>query len=201
MLRYFFDGRGTKINLYNLEIKILKIIKEYATRDKSVDKDFIYRVLEVIIRIRKLNDWINLNNTIIKYDDSSLTFYSPEKKMVQINLLELEEEAQVNLEFFLSDDSFKDVFSLYFTIIEVLLHECEHAFQNILISSNKQDPLTRVLRASYSLDADFDFTIEEFLDMSHEMAIEREEKYLKMVLFNEIYNEFHNFALKRDLQI
>lgn len=56
MLRYFFDGRGTKINLYNLEIKILKIIKEYATRDKSVDKDFIYRVLEVIIRIRKLND-------------------------------------------------------------------------------------------------------------------------------------------------
>ncbi len=126
---------------------ILEIVYNYSINNKILDLYSIEKIVELIVDTRELNNYIK-NIVVESKNSQKLALYqnylkqiSINDKMIYIMLKKLEDNVLI-------ENSFEKVFYKNLSMLQVILHELEHAYQEkILFSENSIESF--VLRISY----------------------------------------------------
>ena len=107
-------------------IRIKRILENYFKYDKYIDEQFIYEMIEIIVKSRKFNSMINNVNIFNRCQEEGISgFYSPIDKEINIVL----------------PDKNIELFDYNTTILHILLHELEHVGQHKKCIESKNDTL------------------------------------------------------------
>lgn len=132
---------------------IFKIIYDKAKKGKVISEDDIYNILSLIISKKDLSSYIqNMNVQSIR--SNYLASYCGEERRITVytntidRMLKEIESDLIDL-----DDFGKRMYE-NLSILQVILHEVEHANQKRLVSSNTPESL--LIRSAYLVDYDSD---------------------------------------------
>lgn len=160
------------------EIKLLKLMKAYYKKDILFDEEFVYKVVEIIEKSRKLDGFID--DVILldksKIGNNAIGSYSPNTKVVQISL---PEEKEKNNQFLYNSK-----------LLHLVLHELEHVCQHKLCSDNNTQSFNKdLLNACFSPNnyieilskkiKDGNFSIVEMQNIMYEISFY--EKYAEII--------------------
>ncbi len=152
---------------------ILRIIYDKSLNNKILNQNDIEKLIEYIVINKSLNDYI-LNIDFQPIRSNNLASYSTYTKIITIYTKTIDKMI-TNLENnFLSTNNFEKILYKNLSILQVILHEIEHANQQrIAYKDNTLEAL--VLRLSYLVNNEI-------------YEISPEERLAEIKSFNEIYN-------------
>ena len=127
--------------------KILEIVYNYSINNKILDIKSIERIVELIIDTRKLNNYVN--NIVVESDNSKkLASYQNYLKQISINAQMIDIMLKRLEDNIIIENSFEKLFYKNLSVLQVILHEIEHAYQEkIMLLENSLEAF--ILRISY----------------------------------------------------
>lgn len=137
--------------------ELLKLVYDYSKHGKNIDTDFIYKIVEMVVKEKKLEKYVQdvmFEETTIQPEIERVTLaaYRPLDNAIRVD----PEAVQYLIE---NGDRYSGMFEGFeqrmynnFMIAQIVLHELEHAYQAKLFD-NKQDQSdeAKIVRASLIL--------------------------------------------------
>lgn len=117
-----------------MELEILKLFYDYSINGKLVDPNFIDKLIEIVVSNKKLNDYIRTVEFTNRLDKSDYAVqcasYSYSSKKILIDYESIQQfmvnEIQCYGHLFIP---FEQIMFNNLTIVQIILHELEHAYQ------------------------------------------------------------------------
>lgn len=120
----------------NIEKEILKIIYAYSANERIIDDEAISRLIEVVVNERKLNSYLKLVTVTeaLEKSDHMITCasYNLIYKTMEIDYDGITRVLQNNEQYSDSLNNIEFLMLQNITIIQIILHELEHVYQNKL---------------------------------------------------------------------
>lgn len=145
---------------------VLKIVYNYSINSKILDIKSIDKIIELLININELNFYIS-NMQLTQENNKKLASYCNYTKTIIINCNTIEYMLKNIEENLLISKYFEKIFYKNIAILQVILHELEHAYQEkIIYTENSLEAF--LLRISLHVNNEFreklyDICIEERL--------------------------------------
>lgn len=111
---------------------VLKIIYNYSINSKILDVKSIDKIIELLVNINELNCYIS-NIQLIQENNKKLASYCNYTKTISINCNTIEymlKNIEKNL---LMSNDFEKIFYKNISILQVILHELEHVYQEKIV--------------------------------------------------------------------
>ncbi len=140
-----------------MELEILKLIYDYSINGRLVDKIFINKIIEIVVKKKDLNNYIRnvyYTNSLEKNDNGVVcAAYSTIRKEMVIDFESIKIVIENKSYYDQLFHSFEQIMFRNLTITQFILHEIEHAFQNKQ-SDNKSDNSieTRLIKACLMIE-------------------------------------------------
>lgn len=146
-----------------MELNILKLIYEYSIRFKPIDRDFVEKLVGIVIGKKQLQDYVkgihyDLSEVKEEYGKVRVACYDVLDRVISVNI-DAMNEYLVNF-----DERYSDIFNrdeqLFYKnelFTQAILHELEHANQNKKynvvtdLGNTEKILIEMALRTSYSL--------------------------------------------------
>lgn len=165
---------------------ILKIIYDKTNNNEIINLKDIEKILELLVINKCLNDYI-LNINVQHIRSNNLASYSTFTKEITIYVRMIEQMVS-DIDFaILGASDFEKLFFKNISILQVLLHEVEHACQyKSAYHENNLEAL--IIRMSYLVDNGYDEKLYEYCP---------EERLAEIKSFNELNNSVECLDTKR----
>lgn len=179
--------------MVEMRIELLRLIREYIKSSKTIDEDYIIRMIGIITKYRRLEEYVKVNDTIFTFDNDEIASYKIRERCVCVDLDYLLFEAKDYINPL--NGELENLYGIHMAVLEILSHEIEHANQQRIIKLNR-DAKQKILRATYSLidESKLDKTDEEVDNMSASERALFDRQLQKMVKKVFTYRAFHFLA-------
>lgn len=138
----------------------MKIIFDKTSRNKLISIEDIDKILEILVNAKSLNSYIS-NIIIDDIRSNSIASYSSYTKNITISTCRIDQLANNIDSNILRVDNFEKLLYINLSIVQILLHEIEHAKQQkIAYSENSLESL--ILRLSFLINNGYDDMLYEF---------------------------------------
>lgn len=136
-----------------MEQEILKLVYDYSKNGKLADRDFILKLITIVVEHKTLNSYIRrlkmCNKPTNEENELHLAEYSMCEKEIVVNLTGLDNYLKICYGKY--SEMFNNIEKLFYgnlIVSQVILHELEHADQNKKFDSNDMDTETRLIKIS-----------------------------------------------------
>lgn len=140
-----------------MELEILKLVYDYSVNVKLVDKNFIDKIIEIVVLNKSLNNYVCSVQFTDKLDKNDYRVTCAAYDSFNMNILVDYEAIQIvmeNISYY--DQLFHTLEQVMFrnlTITQYILHELEHAFQNKQADNKSDDSIeAKLIKAGFVLD-------------------------------------------------
>ena len=188
---------------YNLEMmqyRLAKLLYDYSIKRKTVDENYIYKVIDIVIAGRSLTRYVK-KYEIIRESQAIFTSegeaygvasYNPQKQIITLSLEGIRKKIEQFKDTFshLFDSELEQYLYINYIVTQTILHELEHANQSRLMNEfDGMEP--RILRAAVPLEK----TVEELVK-EKEISIEEAKRYIerKAQEIQKKYYELYKYA-------
>lgn len=132
-----------------MEIEIFKLVYEYSIKNKFVDKEFICKLLDIVVRNRKLKEYINKIDFRSNLSDDKKYItpaeYKPYTKELLIDLETIKNLIELNKRYEVLFTPFGVAMFRNLVCVQYILHEVEHAYQMKLADNIQNVSIEAVL--------------------------------------------------------
>ena len=156
---------------------ILKIIYDKTINNKILNLNNIEKILELLVIEKCLNEYI-LNINIQQIRSNNLASYSSNTKKITLYTEMIEQMVKNIGNNILNTNIFETILYKNLSILQVILHEVEHANQQ-KIAYNENSLEALIIRMSYLVNSDYDNNLYEYCP---------EERLAEIKSFEEINN-------------
>lgn len=156
---------------------ILKIIYDKTINNRILSFKDIEKILELLVIEKCLNEYI-LNINIQPTRSNIIASYSNYTKKITIYIEMIEQMVKDIQNNILNTNNFETILYINFSILQILLHEVEHANQQ-KIAYNENTLEALIIRMSYLVDNSYDEDLYEYCP---------EERLAEIKSFDEINN-------------
>ena len=137
--------------------EILRTIYDYSVNGKAIDNKFIEHIIAVVVHYNNLHDYVRfLNFSDEKINDKNhdmirVAEYNLIDRFVNVNINGVNQYLEMYTKYY--GKHLNDVEKLFFgsnLIVQILLHELEHASQNKVYNSSKDTTDANLIRIGFS---------------------------------------------------
>lgn len=140
-----------------MELEILKFVYDYSINGKLADENFVDKIIEIVVSKKGLNNYVRgvqFNNELKETNDGVVCAGYHPLNMDIVVYCESIQRAMENRSYY--DPLFQDLEQVMFrnlTITQYILHELEHAFQNMQASNTYDDSIeVQLINTSFRLE-------------------------------------------------
>lgn len=138
-----------------MELEILKLIYDYSINEKLADKEFIDKIIEIVVSKKSLNRYVkSLQFTELYKNDYEVACAAYDTSNMRISV-DYESIQIAMKQYSYYDQLFHTLERTMFknlTITQIILHELEHAFQNKQADNMLDNSIeAKLVRASFSI--------------------------------------------------
>lgn len=176
--------------------EILKLVYNYTYNGKIVDRQYIDKLIEIVVKNRELNKYVtevHFNNDYPENNENGIVTagYNMYFKYIQINVNAVNEIIS-NYECYNSlFNTFEEKMFKNLIITQMILHELEHAYQNKILDSKEDSVENRLIKTSLSFVKALKNP--KFLNMLNEDGITDEDFKNYAAIQREIYKKYYIF--------
>lgn len=150
-------GEEANYNIEMMQLRLAQLLYDYSIKRKTVDENYIYKVIDIVIAGRGLAQYVRKHEIIRKsqvvFADAEegyqVAFYDPNKQSITLSSEGIIKHIEVFKDYFLYlfPSMLEQYLYINFIAMQVILHELEHANQKRLMK--EFDGMeSRILRAT-----------------------------------------------------
>lgn len=143
-----------------MEFYIFKLVYDYSINGKIIDKTFIDRLVEIVVLEKRLYNYIqrvNITNKLIKSSNGIIgaeyNLTSMDISIYSGSIQRIIESKSKHYQYYYLFNSLERLMFKNLLIVQIILHELEHAYQNKLCDNRHDNSIYfKLINASFLLE-------------------------------------------------
>lgn len=171
---------------------LLSLIYDYSIKKKILDIKSIKKIITLLIDTKKIHEHI-LKINIINENNKKLASYNNYTKNIEINLLCVNNMLKNIDNSIIISDEIEKIFYKNLLILQIILHELEHANQEkIILNEDSQDIEQLILKLSEQIDNNIKIKLYEICPEERLAEIKSFKDILDII--NPIKKQYHELS-------
>ena len=190
-------GEEANYNIELMQLRLARLLYDYSINRKTVDENYIYKVIDIVIAGRGLAQYVSKyeiireSQTVFAGEEEGyqVAFYDPNKQSITLSLEGITKAIEESKDIFihLFPSTLEKYLYINFIVTQTILHELEHANQSRLMNEfNGMEP--RILRATVPLKMEKKAASK--LVGSKEISFDEAKKYIEYLVL-EAQKKYH----------
>lgn len=180
----------------NYEVELLKLIFDYANDNKILDSSGIEKIIEIVVNNEELDNYVRnliiMNNLSVIQGCTTYAAYDPLDMNILVDFNAIKDLIKVNYRYKELFNGVERRFFYNLVILQVILHELEHAFQYKVIEDKQNDSTeSLLLKASLFLSYALKKNYQEFL---FDNGITTQELDYFIQFQRKLYKKYYDFV-------